>query len=388
MSKAIGASIYCASDKNVYDALHNKKINRDDLVNYLLDFGIILSPNADESELIDVISSLPFDFHSYMRVSSRLEVQARKDNMMSVTLNGDFNLEELADSVDEYKESINDPDERCTVTKGKESIIMDIKYTDLDFSKTEMAQRSNRRAQFEISLIKSGARIRYPSGEKGKKILDRILVSLSEKKDDEIDKFHISLYPFVDPEARTHFFEQVLLCMPGYKCVNVTGVDIHKLDNNQAEDLSQEEVEGSEFSSQHNDESDEEEREDAASFIEKATLKGISVLTTPEYHRLVESGFYIYYLVWQVVPQGAAGDKIEFEAKFSDPRRCDNFVYSVRGIYNFKGGRHNKHHRPPNNEEKREYMGLLEASAKRAFEAVEKNFGDKGDEDKVDQVPS
>ncbi|MGF7712126.1 hypothetical protein AAGN98_24520, partial [Klebsiella pneumoniae] len=55
--------LYFATDKNIYDALHHKRITAAKLHELLLNRGVFLSPELDKEILIEEISKLPHGFN-------------------------------------------------------------------------------------------------------------------------------------------------------------------------------------------------------------------------------------------------------------------------------------------------------------------------------------
>jgi hypothetical protein len=386
MRNKIGPSIYYATDKNVYDALQNKRIRVKDIKNYLLDRGIIVSPEDERDALTFYFSSLPFGYHDYINLAQKLENLSKKEKITSSTVNCDATLDVLAEIASSYKEDKKEAGDKCSISKSGDSVVLEVRYTELDFSKTEMTQRSARVARIELSIESGFVLIRRPATAKAVKICNELTKTLAEKKGKNLSQEKISLFAFTEPEPRSYFFEQLSEYISGYRICNVTGVDVHRRrETDEAEDDPDEQEHESDIEdddSEHDlDEASGLSKSNLASYIEKAALKGESVLSSSEFNQLHSSGFYIYYLVWQVIPQSGVGDKIEFEARFGDPVKCEDFMYSVRGIYNYRSNRHNLSHRPPTSEERQKYISLLEKSARNAYASVIKNYGNSPDED-------
>ncbi len=234
-----------------------------------------------------------------------------------------------------------------------------LRYTEIDFSKTELAQRSNKVSYIEISKEESddGFLVRYSDTEKAENACAKIIDSIAKGQKKGIEEFSISLRSLENPEARTYFFDQLCRYMRGYRLDDVTGVDVHR-------------------SKVVKDDED----VDVDHYIDKAQLKGKGVLNSKEFDQLTSMGFYTYYLAWTVVPQSGVGDKIEFEAKFKDPELCEKFTYVVKGVYKKNGSSYNKTHKPPTPIDKKEYLRLLEDSSNKAYQSAIKNYGAESDE--------
>ncbi len=351
-----GPSIYCATDKNVYDAFQNNKLTEKELRHLLMDRGIVVSPSSSRDYMANLMSMLPFDYISHMKISHKLEAGSIKDSLTNVRVIVDLSNEDLVSIFNEYKRNNAKEGESCKVTVDGDSIRMELKYTEVDFTKTELAQRSLKTAYVELENSSGELIIRHSDTEKGQKICSRIVSDISARVNGNMDRQEISLRAFESPEARTYFFEQLCNYISGYDLDDVTGVDVHRSLIRPAPD-----VDGD---------------VDVQSYIDKARLKGKGVLSSVEFEQLNQLGFYIYYLNWTVVPRNGVGDKVEFEAKFRDSDKCQHFVYYIKGIYNYRNGSHNKGHRPAKNEDRKEYIPLVEESARKAYQSVIKNYGD------------
>lgn len=354
-----GPSIYCATDKNVYDALHNKRISDNALLNYLLNRGIIASPKASRESLISQIAMLPFDYRNHLDISTRLESHSIKDNLTNTRLVGDMSVDDIESAATLFKKNICDPGDHCDVSRKNDVVKIEIRYTEIDFSKTELAQRSNKVSYIEISKDEGGDGflVRYSDTEKAENACSKIIDAISKGQEKEVQEFSISLRLLEDPEARTYFFDQLCRYMDGYKLDDVTGVDVHR-------------------SKLVKDDAD----VDVDHYIDKAKLKGKGVLNSKEFDQLTSMGFYTYYLAWTVIPQNGIDDKVEFEAKFKDPEQCERFTYAVKGIYRKNGASYNKTHKPPSPIDKKSYLKLLENSSNKAYQATMENYGAESNE--------
>ena len=95
MSNSTGPSIYIPSDKNIYDALQHKKVRHSEVLKFLRNRGLIVSPNLDKSELSRSISQLTFDYHDYLFLTKLLENPNRKEKTTRVTVKTSAESEEL-----------------------------------------------------------------------------------------------------------------------------------------------------------------------------------------------------------------------------------------------------------------------------------------------------
>lgn len=357
MSNNIGPSIYIPSDKNIYDALQHKKVKHSEVLKFLRNRGLIVSPRLDKSELSKSISQLTFDYHDYLFLTKLLENPNRKEKITRVTVKTSAENEELIKACQNISK---ETDESYKVIKKDDSAVLIVTYTDIDFTKTELRQRAIKKCEIELQSTNDEVTVRMPATKKGREIAAKVKSSLSEIKGEELIEEVISLENLIIPEARSLFFDELIKSISGYDLDDVSSVDVyHEIDT--LED---------------NEDEDESDALQFAGFIRKAALAGGSVLESEEFNQLHSKGFFISKIIWTVVDVIPGGDKIELEAQFGEPSSCTDFKYLVRGVYNFndRTSTHNATKRAASRIENSEFNNRLEKSAKFSFDKVIRKY--------------
>lgn len=368
MSSKSGPSIYIPSDKNIFDALQHKKIRHCDILKFLRNRGIVVSPRLDKGELSKIIAGLTFDYSDYLHITKLLENPNRKEKTTRTTVKATSNNDQLAEACQKIKQS-SVGDDSFKVVKKENSTLLVVTYTDVDFTKTELRQRTIKRCEIELQAEGDEITVRMPATKKGKEISEKVKASLSDVMGEELKEEIISLESIATPEARSLFFDQLIKSIPGHKLDDVSSVDVyHEIDrlDDEIDDLE-----------------DDETPDNYAGFIRKAALAGGGVLDSTEFNQLHARGFFISKITWTVIDNLPGGDKIELEAQFGKPSSCTDFKYLVRGIYNYNENTrtHNVTKRTPSRLETGVFNNKLEKAAKTSFDKVASSYIGTGNED-------
>ncbi len=317
-----GPSIYIPTDKNIFDALQHKKVTQNELVLFLRSRGLLVSSSTSKQALIEKVSSLPLSHSDFDWIGKLLENPNRKDKTTHSNLKGEIEDEQIKAACSAVKANLTaSGDDSVKVTKRGDKTTLTITYVDHDFTKTEMRQRTLKTCAIELEKGKDGLLMKLPSTKKAKEISEQLKLAVQAQvtKDTgkELVELSVSLQSITDAACRSEFFDHLIRNVPGFEFDNVSNVDVYHL--NQEE----------------KDEFDEDDTAEArlASYINKAALAGEGVLDSTEFKQLHKRGFYIYKIIWTAFDNVHEGPKVEFEARFGNPSKCTEFMYTVRGLY-------------------------------------------------------
>lgn len=355
MTKQQSPSIYVPTDKNIFDAIQHKKVTHSSLLEFLRRRGLFCSNSSDKHSLSSRVSRLTFDYENYLDICKLLENPNKREKSTQSTIKTEATVLDITKACksvvnDALENELNDS-YRVVQEKGTTKLVVD--YTEIDFTKTELNQKSRKSVEIEVTTEGGEVKFRLPANKKAKEIASRVKDSLSEIKGEELVEEVISLEHIADAAARSYFFEQMLRAVNGYEFDTVSSVDVyHDIDSLTDDD-----------SDEHNH---------YAGYINKAVLAGSGVLESAEFNQLHKRGFFIYKLVWTAIDRADDGDKVELEAMFGHPSSCTDFKYLARGVYNFKDSlkEHNVTRRVATPKETRELNRLLEKAAQIAYEKV------------------
>lgn len=355
---------YCATDKEIFDALMSakQKINEKVLLELAKDRGIFYSPRDTREELISTISLLPHDFHDLNALLEQREHQGRQEKLTSVTLPVALTVEEIKDVIKEYT-SESPPDEKVTHHgKGADQVIVNVRYSDVDYGKTRLVQRTPKEAGIEFHVEAGKTVIRMPSNDRVKGIFGKLKDKLDGKKKTDIPTVRIEIGEFQSAAIRTEFFTTLISNLTGFKLDNVTSVKVEKLKNFRQED----ELD------LDDDQDTEEAKQEALALVKKVALKGETLLASEEYQSLSRKGFFITSIIWRSKVTTPNYPLVEFEAAFEEPELGKGFKYFVRGSYNVVDKQYTKTVRPVDVDDKEKYLTLIEETAASTIAALRK----------------
>lgn len=351
---------YCATDKEIYDALMSskQKINEKILLELAKDRGIFYSARDGRDDLVGAISLLPHDYHDLNTLLEQREHSGRQEKLTSVTLPAALTVEEIREVVREYIEE-SPEDERVTqqIRDGSQ-VVANVKYSDIDYGKTRLVQRTPKEAAIEFHVSAEKTVIRMPANDRVKTIYSKLKEKLDARAKVEIPSVRIELGEFQSPALRTEFFTSLISDLKGFSLNNVTSVKVERL----PQDLQDDELD------LEDDQEEEVAKEEALALVKNVALKGETLLASEEYQSLTRKGFFITSIIWRSVLDKAPRPMVEFEAAFEEPLQGRGFKYFVRGAYRLVEHQYTKTIRPVSPENKETYLNLIEETAAKVIE--------------------
>lgn len=357
---------YCATDKEIHDALMSakQKISEKVLLELAKDRGIFFSPKDSREDLISAISLLPHDYHDLNTLLEQREHQGRQEKLTSVTLPEALTVEEIKEVLKEYTTE-SPPDEKVTHhAKGTDQVVATVKYSDIDYGKTRLIQRTPKEAGIEFHIEKNKTVIRMPANDRIKGVFGKLKDKLDAKRKTEIPAIRIEIGEFESPALRTEFFTTLISDLKGFALKNVTSVKVERL---------KQEPEEGELQLEDDQES-EEAKQEALALVKKVALKGETLLASEEYQSLAKKGFFITSIIWRSMLAKHPYPMIEFEAAFEEPMAGKGFKYFVRGAYNVVDKQYTKTIRPVDADSREKYLGVIENTAENAIKKLRKKL--------------
>lgn len=354
--------LYCATDKEIYDVLISAKqrIHSGVLLELAKDRKIFYSPLDTREDLIHQLSLLPHGYHELNIILEQREHAGRAEKVTSVTLNAKLTLDELKEIAKEYIGESPEGEKVTTFTKGTDQLFINIKYSDVDYGKTRLVQRTPKEAGIEFHVSQDKTVVRMPANTKAKEVFGKLRMKLEAKRKAEVLLERIEISDFNSSEARTEFFTTLISKLEGFKLDNVTSVKVEpisKLASNDDLDLD-------------DDQSKEEAKQEALALVKNVALKGETLLASEEYQSLLKKGFFITSIIWRSKLLTDPFPIVEFEAAFEEPELGKGFKYHVRGALNFSDGEYTKTLRPLDAADKEKYLTILENTASSTVNAI------------------
>ncbi|AZF36727.1 hypothetical protein C4J88_1944 [Pseudomonas sp. R4-39-08] len=345
---------YCATDKEIFDVLKSAKqrLTEHVLLELAKDKGIFYSANEDRDDLAEKISLLPHDYYDLNVLLSRREQNNRSDKIKSETLNGSLTIEEIKEIAKEFQESPEE-DEKVKIVQDGNKITVKIEYSDLNYAKSRLMQRIKKEADIEFEVNSKNTILRFPANSKGESIAKKTNKQDRRKKKEIIPILKIELIDISGHLAKTEFFTRLITSLPGFRLSNVTNIKVessHTKNNLPSDDEEEADI-------------SDEARDEMLGVVKNAALRGESLLSSKQYQDLKNGGFYIASIVWRSDKTSGKRERVEFFAGFEKPETGEGFKFSIKGYYNFSSLEYTKSIRSFKDDEKREYIALIEQTA-------------------------
>lgn len=308
-----GSSIYYATDKNISDVLNQKNVTVKHLKSFLEKKGIIVAAKARKESLIEYIRAFLIDYDDRLLIMSVFGSNEKKEKTTHKVLKTELEDASILEALNDVKKMYAVDDESINISQNSDGeISVTLRYTEVDFKKTELQQRRTKNITLNISNHNNQIKIQSPATEKASMLIEDLKGHLLEKVDeDDIEEKIISLEGITSPEKRTQFFVDLISNMNDYKVHDVKSVSISHTQDDSV-DLSN------------------------TAFINKVVLNGHEVMSSPEFKDLNGRGFYISKLTWLAKDKNDnEGDHYEFESEFTDQINCTGFRYSCKCFYQY-----------------------------------------------------
>jgi len=324
------------TDRDIYDGLCSAKqqVTVRVITEFFRDRGIYISERLSREKMIAQVSLLNLDYHEVQSLIDQMSSSGRKDKMRQLDLDVSLDSEALSIIVDRVKESrsseYHEAYQTTLIPGGDARMSVNVEYDEIDLSRTRLRQRKRKDASIEVEQVSEGqVRIRFPDNGRSEDIVSDIQKSIDEHTGVRSNKNIISLANVLDVELRTKFFLDVIAGMNGLDLYDVTKVTVDSRIFRAGE--------GDDDSVDEKSEGVDEET--VRQMVKKAALSGSNLLSSDLYSELFSLGFYISKMAWHMI-EVSTGDKIEFDAFFSDAPTCEKFACQVTGFYSKRGAEH------------------------------------------------
>lgn len=365
MKNKFGSSLYYASDKNIFDAINNAKVDGETIQEMFRRRNIVCSRQTKREDLAEFLSRLTHDYLDHKDLSLRLGTTPRRERVTAIDLIGlPPKNSEIQAAIETLKVKLQKHGDVVTVTQEGNTFLLEVRYTEIDYKRTEFSQLQRRTGVLEIVKDKQRTVVRSTKSHYMDEARDELVIQICNETAEELERREISLAHFLEPTIRSQFFFDLMTKLSGYVRKDVTDVFVFKPRPESAED----------------DESDGVEEDSAEPHVERVLLKGVGVSQSEILRQLTkEKDYYIAKVGWIVNKTMGAGGSYEIEATFAEPRECTGFSYLLRGVYDLtEDGKVTKKRRPPVKDEINEIAKAIEEKSRELLDAL--NSGANGHE--------
>lgn len=343
-----GVPLYYASDKNVYDALNQAKVDNSTLQTLFIRRNIVCSKLTKREDLAEFFSRLTHDLLDHKDLSDKLGVVPRRERITAVDLHGSpprrDSLQRAVEAIRSLLTSRGDVVQ--THTEGT-TIRVTVRYSVIDYKRSEFSQVQDRNGFVEIIPEKDKTVIRSTKSEYMDSIREEVIKNIESETDHALERKEITLFHHPSPASRSQFFYNLISGLQNYTRRDVTDVFVYKPRPQRLLTT---------------DEDDAEEEP----HIERILLRGVGVSQTDLLRDLTsEKSYYIAKVGWIAVAHMGTGSAYELEATFSDPKDCTGFSYILRGVYDLaEDGKLSKFRRAPSPTEIDSMAKIIENKAR------------------------
>lgn len=355
-------SQFYATDKDIFDLLASakQKVTEAVLHEIARDRGIFYSSQEARIDLADALSLLPFTLNELLDLIDRRETSRRNEKITSITLDASIPIEDIKAVIIDYQSDVGATEKVVSHQKGESSVLMNIEYDDMDYSRTRLIQRQRREALIEFAQQNGKTFIRLPASEKSKRIVEDLASRIESRRKQLIVREAIELDPEFNADERTTFFTRLMSELPDYKLDGVTNLRIAP---------SKRPDDGSESTDLDDDERDE-ASQDMLVIVRSMALNGENLIASAEYQSLRNRGFFITSITWKSKQTSMPYDAPHLHAEFEDGEGGKGFKYSVKGACRFQEGGYTKTTRPVDDAEREKLHVLIETTAHRILQEM------------------
>lgn len=317
-------SKYYADDKDISDILDAPKFSTKKLLSLALDRGIILSGELPPETIRDHLSRIPFSWLQLRELLDTIETPDAQEKETTCRFQSSASSEDLQKVLADVRELRGETaDESYAIRKAQTTTVVRIIYREVDHATTRAMQRIHKEMEIFIEPMDGGYEFRYPANKRAQDIVDKITNLLPVPEGQEKAKRQtVELSGIVDPAMRTEFFILVMDGMDGFKRRDVIDLKLNRIPNDDTED------------DDGDTELTAEKESEVKGLVKRLTLTGEALLSSPEFARLRNDGFFISRTVWEAKQIVGAGKIYEIEVQFKNPEMGTGFCYLVRGVHN------------------------------------------------------
>lgn len=340
-----GPSLYYATDKNVFDALNQHKVDMQTIIKLFQRRNIIVSKKTLREDLAKYFARLGHDYFDHRDISSRLGITPRRERITSMDVIGENAVETLQVAVDKLKQELESSGDVVQITRDGSTLTMNVQYSTVDYKLSEFAQVQVRDGIVEFEKTEDGYIVRNTHNDYLNTVRDSLIGNIEKNMSEPIKKKVVSLFDITSSTLRSKFFHELVNNLPGYIRKDVTDVYI--------------------FKAKPEVEDDEDDEADPDTHIERVALKGYGVTRSEILNGLLDDNeYYITKIGWTAQEASGIGNVYDIEAVFSDPKDCTGFSFILSGVYPIEDGVVSSRRRVPNKQEIDAISRVVEAKAR------------------------
>lgn len=344
-----GPSLYYASDKNVFDALNQHKVDAPTVVRLFQRRNVVVSRRTPRDELAKYFSTLTHDYYDHKEIAAKLGVAVRRERTTSMDVSGVGDTEELQGVVEQLKKEMEASGDTVQVTRDGDNITIRVQYSEVDYKRSEFSQVQVRDGTIEFVKSEAGYVVRNTQNDYLNGVRETLLAKIEKTTSEPLTKVVVALFDIPSAKLRSKFFHKLASSLPNFVRRDVTDVYVFKA-KPEAED-DEEEADGDEDGSE--------------THVERVFLRGSGVSRSEILNELLdEENYYIIKMGWTATELLGEGNVYDVEAGFAEPKDCTGFSFILSGVYPLEEGKVSARRRPPYKHEIDALSRVIESKAR------------------------
>jgi hypothetical protein len=345
-----GPSQYYATDKNVFDALTQHKVDSPTILKLFERRNIIVGKKTPREDLAMYFARLSHDYYDHQDIAQRLGITTRRERLTSLDLTGIDEKADLQVPIDQLKTELESTGNVIHVSGDADNITINIQYSTVDYKVSELSQIQVKDGTIEFEKTSEGYIIRNTDNEHMNDLRESLLGKIEKAKDTEIKKTEISLFDIVSHKERSKFFYDLISTDDAYRQQDVTSIFTYKTKVD-----------------------DDDDGADLDTFIDSVALSGSGVARSEILNRLLDiDDFYIIKVRWKAKEILGSGHVYDIEATFSNPKDCTGFSYILKGVFPCEDGVVSSRRRTPAQSEIKMVSQAVEAKSRKLVREIDK----------------
>lgn len=352
-----GPSLYYATDKNIFDALNQHKVDTSTVMKLFQRRNVIVGKKTPREDLARYFARLTHDYYDHKDIAARLGIAPRRERITSMDVAGVAGIEELQIAVDQLKQELESLGDVVQVSREGENLTMHMQYSTIDYKRSEFTQVQVRDGTVQFIKTQEGYVVRNTQNTYLNEVREMLLTKIEKSGEVPLTRAAVSLFDVPSPKLRSKFFHELVSNLPGYTRRDVTDVYVFK---------AKPEVE---------DDEDNEATIDLDTHVERVFLRGNGVTRSELLNSLLdEEEYYITKIGWTAAETMGAGNVYDIEAVFADPKDCTEFSFILSGVFPFEDGKVSPRRRTPSKLEIDAISRVIESMSRQLAAKLREEF--------------
>ena len=358
-----GPSLYYATDKNIFDALNQHKVDIPTVLKLFQRRNVVVSKKTPREDMAGYFSRLTHDYYDHKDIAARLGIAPRRERITSMDVGGLTDAANLQVAVEQLKQELEQSGDVVQVSRDGDGLTMHVQYSTIDYKLNEFAQVQVRDGNIEFIKSSEGYTVRNTQNEYLNNVRDTLLGKIDKVEINPLTKVEVSLFGIPSPKLRSKFFYELMNSLEGYRRRDVTDVYVYKA---RPED-DDEESSGASV-------------DDPDAHIERVLLRGNGVTRSELLNELLdEEDYYIIKVGWTAAEVMGIGSVYDIEAVFADPKGCTGFSFILSGVFPVEDGKVSSRRREPTKDEIDAISCVVEVRSRKLVASLSEEYAESGD---------